>query len=1005
MSPHAGRKPSTSIRLMTGLAAIAVCLAPATSALAREVFYVLVDQGPFPNNTYAIKCYSHSGALQQTWPLNWTGPQACVAMTVNAAGNTAWVCHSYDNWTVSPVGLRTGGGGGSCTVRTDSAGYNGGLAETGGAMLVARVGIYDYPSRIETYNLANGAYVGELVTAVWTGWYTMSGWTPNAMQVVGTSLFAMANDGHVRVLDLAHMQNEPLKITLSPAGGAGMAANSQFLWTMGGSANVALGYAFDGSRRTDQDVTFANLGGTVNDLKISAGPDEPNIVVSPATSYQFPLTLVNASSATTINIKNIGNLNLVVSSIGLSDTTNFSKTNPTLPLTLAENQSIDLPVSFTPKSSGTFTANLIINSNDPDSSTAGITLSGEGTNPRFFVDGDVAASGNGKTWATAFKSISDAVGNTGVLDGSEIWVKKGTYTLAATIQISKKLTIYGGFAGGEDTLSARDWRNNPTILDGNNAVVCAKITSTDVTLDGLTVTHGYNASVQWPLYDGAGIVITGARTAIRNCTISNNRVENGGSAGIFVSGAANVQIVDSEIASNWSLYDGGGISAGQGTSVRRCWIHQNTARIGAGIYGNYVNGISIRDCTITGNTCTLNNPPMAGGGGMYLPWATSTEVVNCLITGNIGGGIESYVADPVITNCTVAGNTNGGIISHYSDATPVITNCIVWGNTGYQIDDQSGASPITTYCDVDQDYFGVWGTGAPDANHNMRKNPLFRNAAAGDYHLTATSPVIGMGNSAVAPATDLDGVARPLNGCAMGVYEYLLDCNGNGVPDQEEPDEDGDDVIDACDNCPAVPNPDQTDSDSDGVGDACEDVIAPILVSAVSRKTHGTAGDFEIDLLIPGTVTPGVECRSGGPTNVILTFDEEVKAADGTLDTSEIALSAGALGPATITGPQMTMSLSGVPDMTCLVITLSGVTDLAGNPLTAGSSVIAVRVLLGDTNGTGSVSVADVNQTRSRSGQLVNASNFRSDTNCSGSISVADVNQVRSRSGNSATCP
>jgi len=40
---------------------------------------------------------------------------------------------------------------------------------------------------------------------------------------------------------------------------------------------------------------------------------------------------------------------------------------------------------------------------------------------------------------------------------------------------------------------------------------------------------------------------------------------------------------------------------------------------------------------------------------------------------------------------------------------------------------------------------------------------------------------------------------------------------------QSSPDQDGDGVPDASDNCPSVYNPTQTDTDGDGLGDACDD--------------------------------------------------------------------------------------------------------------------------------------------------------------------------------------
>ncbi len=58
-------------------------------------------------------------------------------------------------------------------------------------------------------------------------------------------------------------------------------------------------------------------------------------------------------------------------------------------------------------------------------------------------------------------------------------------------------------------------------------------------------------------------------------------------------------------------------------------------------------------------------------------------------------------------------------------------------------------------------------------------------------------------------------------------------------------------------------------------------------------------------------------------------------------------------------------------------------------------------ILLGDTNGSGTVSASDIGQTKSQSGQTVTAGNFRTDVNASGSINASDIGPVKSKSGSS----
>ena len=63
---------------------------------------------------------------------------------------------------------------------------------------------------------------------------------------------------------------------------------------------------------------------------------------------------------------------------------------------------------------------------------------------------------------------------------------------------------------------------------------------------------------------------------------------------------------------------------------------------------------------------------------------------------------------------------------------------------------------------------GLSGTG------NIDSNPIFVDAANGDYRLSNYSPAIGSGTSSGAPATDINGVSRPSpsgSGPDIGAYE------------------------------------------------------------------------------------------------------------------------------------------------------------------------------------------------------------------------------------------
>ena len=175
--------------------------------------------------------------------------------------------------------------------------------------------------------------------------------------------------------------------------------------------------------------------------------------------------------------------------------------------------------------------------------------------------------------------------------------------------------------------------------------------------------------------------------------------------------------------------------------------------------------------------------------------------------------------------------------------------------------------------------------------------------------------------------------------------------------------------------------------------------IAPTRV--VSRKTHGSAGSFDIDLPFnpPGPGAPsGIECRSGGTSGnytMAFTFPNPLTSVGGaTVSSGHGSVSNGAIG----TDPhEYIVNLTNVTNQQEIDVTLTGIQDASGNH--GGTVRATMNVLLGDTNADGFVNSADISQTKSQSGRAVTVSNFREDVNVDGFLNSGDISVVKSKSG------
>lgn len=160
---------------------------------------------------------------------------------------------------------------------------------------------------------------------------------------------------------------------------------------------------------------------------------------------------------------------------------------------------------------------------------------------------------------------------------------------------------------------------------------------------------------------------------------------------------------------------------------------------------------------------------------------------------------------------------------------------------------------------------------------------------------------------------------------------------------------------------------------------------APVITAASSHKTHGSAGTFAIDVTAGAT-----ECRGGGPTTLVVSFDQPIQRVSGLL--SDVTVSHGTVNALTINGNQLTINMTGATSAAKLTVGFSGIKNPSGQVSTA---TLCLGVLSGDSNADRKVDVLDLVAIRNNLNLSPTVANFRSDINADGSADIFDLVSVR----------
>ena len=248
-------------------------------------------------------------------------------------------------------------------------------------------------------------------------------------------------------------------------------------------------------------------------------------------------------------------------------------------------------------------------------------------------DGD----GTGINWASTNKDIDAAV-KLNKLVNRDIWLKEGTYygdtNSEYAYNFNSPATLYGGFAGTENSLSQLDPDNHPTLFDGKgmHGVLYANLSTNgnkQLNLRNIILQNGYSA--EGSVVNLMGEVYT-RRMTVRNCQSDSGVILYANSCHLIAN----------------SIHDNKAPVIGQ---------MQSTALRQSMVFNNDGTALELRGPSRVVNSDIVSNL----GTGISFKHPKSTFINNIVWNNEVNLQFDTTLADTCIRHCAIEGEPDAHV--------------------------------------------------------------------------------------------------------------------------------------------------------------------------------------------------------------------------------------------------------------------------------------------------------------------------------------------------------